>query len=96
MISIVMTDAGGHETHQAMSRLGSHAPYRLCMGQTRGLFVLMDSLRAWSQQTQAGCLLSRLSHVIANRETDHHFVSITTFNISLSNTLLCDVFWLLK
>ena len=31
------------------------------------------------------CLLSQgsLSHVIANRETDHHFVSITTFNISL-------------
>ena len=35
MISIVMTDARGHETHWAMSPLGSHAPYRLCMGQTR-------------------------------------------------------------
>ena len=42
MISIVMTDARGHETHRAMSQLGSHA--QLCMGQ--GLFVLMDSLWA--------------------------------------------------
>ena len=78
MISIVMTDAGGQAP---MSQPGSHAPCTKpgdAWVRPRSVSVCLNGLTQRLVTTNTGGL-SRdpLSHVIANRETDHHFVSIT-------------------
>ena len=85
MISIVMTDAGDRRGVTAwfprqLSPCSCSAWVRtVCLnGPCPGSLGLVTT-------NTAGFLLSQdsLSHVIANRETDHHFVSITTFNFCL-------------